>query len=143
MENSVLLVRIYLPEIPRVPSTRSPREKKTLYTVIHHVTHTLTLSSSFSLSLSPFLSLSLRRVLSASVKDKKHLFSYFFPFFFTSGTFPANEKNSVPRGNTDVQCRRRRTPSRLPSDDVSRLCPLTHPELVISDLPGSFAFTRA
>lgn len=54
MENSVLLVRIYLPEIPRVPTTRPSREKKKyIDTHMHH-----SLSFFLSLSLALFRSLS-------------------------------------------------------------------------------------
>lgn len=60
MENSVLLVRIYLPEIPRVPTTRPSREKKSISSrtcIIHSHSFSPSLFLSFSLSISFFLTL--------------------------------------------------------------------------------------
>lgn len=80
MENSVLLVRIYLPEIPRVPTTRPSREKKKyINTHMHHslsffLSLSLVLFRSFALSLSFFLSLFL---------------SYTFPFLSSFPFFPS------------------------------------------------------
>lgn len=97
MENSVLLVRIYLPKIPRVPTTRPSREKKSISSrtcIIH--SHSFFPSRSLPLSLFFFshsssypFSLSLSLSLSLLLLGQERF------FFFTSGSFPANEKNGI------------------------------------------------
>lgn len=96
MENSVLLVRIYLPEIPRVPTTRPSREKKKSIPSRTCIIH----SHSFFLSLFLSLSHTLSFILFPSPSFSLLLYIYILKtrkilLFLSVVLSRQNEKNGV------------------------------------------------